>query len=278
MMLRRGTTPHTSETEILPGPVADDTVSKDDEATPISWWVKTIASWTLLGIAFAMLAALVVIPRLTGSTAYTVLTGSMEPKYPPGTLIVVKPIPGDELTAGDVITFQPRAGDPAVITHRIVSIFYNAQGQRQFVTKGDANKVRDENQLIEDQIRGKLFYSVPYLGRLNSVLSGSTRSIALFAIAGGLGIYALWMWASGLRDRSKPSDTPEDDGPTGPTPPVTPRAVPVCHACGAPQQTTPQAQQTVALPPRPLAYSAVPDPPTTRWSSPEITHPISTIE
>ncbi|MGB6126352.1 MAG: signal peptidase I, partial [Gordonia sp. (in: high G+C Gram-positive bacteria)] len=71
MMLRRGTTPHTSETEILPGPVADDTVSKDDEATPISWWVKTIASWTLLGIAFAMLAALVVIPRLTGSTAYT---------------------------------------------------------------------------------------------------------------------------------------------------------------------------------------------------------------
>ena len=39
----------------------------------------------------AVLALTIVIPRLTGSTPYTVLTGSMVPTYPPGTLIVVKP-------------------------------------------------------------------------------------------------------------------------------------------------------------------------------------------
>lgn len=245
----------TTETEVLPS-------SGDDEATPTSWWIKTIASWTLLGIAVAMLAVLVVIPRLTGSTAYTVLTGSMEPSYPPGTLIVVKPAPGDELNAGDVITFQPKAGDPAVITHRIVSIFYDAQGKRRFVTKGDANKVHDDTQLVEDQIRGKLMYSVPYLGRLNSLLSGSSRALALFVIAGGLGLYAVWMWISGLRDRSRKPEIPEPEAtPTEPEPipdhTSTP-ASPVCHACGAPQQ-----DQS-----RRLAYSALPA---------EITRPMPVI-
>ncbi|ALG86961.1 hypothetical protein ACH46_15975 [Gordonia phthalatica] len=167
----------------------------------MSWWIKTIASWVLLSAAVGLLAALVVVPRLTGSTSYTVLTGSMEPAYPPGTVIVVRPTPGAELAAGDVITFQPKSGDPAVVTHRIVSIFLDDQGQRRFITKGDANTVQDETQLIDPQIRGRLLYAVPYVGRATSLIPGSARSIALFLVAAGLGAYALWMWGSGLRDR-----------------------------------------------------------------------------
>lgn len=174
-----------------------------DDATTVSWWVKTIASWVLLTGAVGLLGALVVVPRVTGSTAYTVLTGSMKPDYPPGTLIVVRPTPGDDLAAGDVITFQPESGNPAVITHRIVSIFYDNQGHRRFITKGDANKVQDDTQLVDEQIRGRLLYSVPYVGHVNSLLSGSTRTIAMNAIVGGLGVYAVWMWAGGLRDRRR---------------------------------------------------------------------------
>ncbi|MFC0316353.1 signal peptidase I [Gordonia phosphorivorans] len=173
------------------------------------WWVKNILSWTLLAAAVALLAALVVVPRLTGSTAYTVLTGSMEPTYPPGTLIVVKPTAGDQLEAGDVITFQPESGNPSVTTHRIVSIVYDASGVRRFITKGDANNTADAVQLVEEQIRGRLWYSVPYVGRINSLISGSSRSILVVLIAGGLGAYALWMWYSSYRDRGK--DTPEPD-------------------------------------------------------------------
>ena len=182
------------------------------EKTTAWWWVKTIASWTLLGVAVAALAALVVIPRVTGSTAYTVLTGSMEPKYPPGTLIVAKPTPGDQIEPGDVITFQPESGNPAVVTHRVVSVFYSADGQRQFITKGDANNATDQP-LIAEQIRGKKLYAVPYLGRVNTLISGSSRSVLVFVIAGALGAYALWMWLSGLRDarRSRRADPSTDE-------------------------------------------------------------------
>lgn len=180
------------------------------------WWVKTIASWVLLGAAVAALAALVVVPRLTGSTAYTVLTGSMEPGYPPGTLIVAKPTPGDQINPGDVVTFQPESGNPAVVTHRVVSVFYSSDGQRQFVTKGDANNATDQP-IIGEQIRGKMLYSVPYLGRVNTLISGSSRSVLVFVIAGALGIYALWMWLSGLRDarRGRRGDQIDDPDETG---------------------------------------------------------------
>lgn len=213
-------------------PVLDETsaaaADTDEDATPPIWWVKNILSWTLLAAAVALLAALVVVPRLTGSTAYTVLTGSMQPNYPPGTLIVVKPTPGDQLKAGDVITFQPESGNPSVTTHRIVSIVDDIDGNRRFITKGDANNTSDDVQLVEAQIRGRLLYSVPYVGHLNRVLTNSARSIAILAVAVGLGAYALWMWYSSYRDRGKKDeeapaegDSSSSRGPgTGPTRPT----------------------------------------------------------
>lgn len=187
--------------------------SDSDESRSASWWIKTVATWTLLAGAVVLLVLLVAIPRLTGSVTYTVLTGSMEPSYPPGTVIVVRPTPGGDLRAGDVITFQPKSGNPAVITHRIVSIFYDGKGQRRFITKGDANKVQDETQLVDGQIRGKLIYAVPFLGKVTSLLPGSARSIALYAIVGGLIVYALWMWGNGIRERMRNRAAPEDANP-----------------------------------------------------------------
>ncbi|WP_347956987.1 signal peptidase I [Gordonia aichiensis] len=295
-----------AETQDTPdvGGTSASTTDPGSDSTPPIWWVKTIASYTLLAAAVALLAVLVVIPRLSGSTAYTVLTGSMTPTYQPGTLIVVKPTPGSELQAGDVITFQPKSGDPSVTTHRIISIVYDASGQRRFITKGDANNATDPVQLVEEQVRGRLLYSVPYLGRINSILSGSSRSILMFLIAGGLGAYALWMWISGLRDRKKPDEKAPAPAATAPepaepptrfietaaptahvAPPVRQAApmVPTCHACGAPQSSSHRGSSQQSSPPvaysagaAPLAYSAT-TAPEHRHRSPDepITQPIT---
>ncbi len=61
-------------------------------------------------------------PRLGGATPYTVLTSSMEPEYPPGTLVVVRPVPIEEIGIGDVITYQLESGEPTVVTHRVVGL------------------------------------------------------------------------------------------------------------------------------------------------------------
>lgn len=184
-----------------------------DEPTTAWWWVRTIVSWGLLLLMIAALAVMVIIPRLTGSQAYTVLTGSMEPNYPPGTLIVVKPTPAEDLNVGDVITFQPVSGDPSVVTHRIDGIYFNGAGERQIFTRGDANDVVDSWALVPDQIRGRLLYSVPELGRVNSVINGQSRSILLTVVVIGLGTYAVVMVASGLRERRRDKSVSAGESP-----------------------------------------------------------------
>lgn len=176
------------------------TVEQESDRTGVWWWIRTIGSWLLLFVAVAVLAVLVVVPRLTGATAYTVLTGSMEPTLPPGTLIVVKEVPATELVAGDVITFQMQSGDPAVNTHRIVQVAYDSQGTPRFATQGDANEHADEGLLVPEQVRGRLWYSVPYLGHANTALAGENRDVVVNVLGGALIVYAVWAVGSGVAD------------------------------------------------------------------------------
>ena len=180
-----------------------DPEQNGDDKTTLWWWVRTLVSWLLLLLMVGILAVMVIIPRLTGSTAYTVLTGSMEPTMPPGALIVVKPTPNADLKVGDVITFQPVSGEPAVVTHRIEAIFYTVEGERSIRTRGDANNVADPTLLVPEQIRGRVIYSVPYLGQVNSVINGQSRSILITVVASGLAVYAVWMVVGGIRDKRR---------------------------------------------------------------------------
>lgn len=189
------------------GDVADEWTG-----TSALWWVRTVGSWLLLLVLGFVLLALVVVPRATGAQTYTVLTGSMEPTLGPGALVVVRPTPVELLRAGDVITFQPYSGNPAVVTHRITGVYYDLAGRQRIHTQGDANNAPDDWALIPEQVRGVLWYSVPQLGRVNVLLTGETRAIALTVVAGGLLVYATWMIGSGLRDRSRETTEGADDG------------------------------------------------------------------
>jgi signal peptidase I len=69
-------------------------------------FLGTILSVMLLGTVVAAAAALIVVPKATGSMPLTVLTGSMSPTYEPGSVVVVRPTPVEELRVGDAVTFQ----------------------------------------------------------------------------------------------------------------------------------------------------------------------------
>lgn len=176
---------------------------RNTESTSPLWWVRTIGGWLLLLVLGFALCAMVLVPRITGAQTYTVLTGSMEPSIAPGALVVVAPTPADQLVAGDVITFQPYSGDPTVVTHRITGIYYDMSGQMRIYTQGDANNVADDWALVPEQVRGTLWYSVPQLGRVNVLMTGETRVVAIAVVASGLIVYAGWMFGSGLRDRAR---------------------------------------------------------------------------
>ncbi len=178
---------------------------------PVLGWVGQVVAWlVILGVALVLVVA-VLVPRLAGATPYTVLTGSMRPDYPPGTLVVVKPIDTAELRRGDVATYQIASGKPAVATHRITGIGVNLKGERTFTFQGDANDAPDPDPVLPVQVKGRVWYSVPYLGHLNNALNGSQRQVAVWVVAGLLIGYAAFMFVSGLRDRRRGSarDEPE---------------------------------------------------------------------
>lgn len=175
-------------------------------------FVGQLVAWVVILGAIAAIAVAVVIPRVGGATPYTVLTGSMRPHYPPGTLVVSKPIDPDKLTVGDVVTYQIESGEPEVVTHRIVSVTMTGDGKREFTTQGDANPAADEKRVKPVQVRGKLWYAVPFLGRLNVLFDRKQHQKMVYVAAGLLAAYALWMFGGsardGLRRRKKPGEAP----------------------------------------------------------------------
>lgn len=157
----------------------------------------------ILALTLLLAMLVIVVPLLVGGSPITVLTGSMEPKLPPGTLIIVKPTPVEEIRVGDVITYQLRSGEPELVTHRVVERISSADGGTRFVTKGDANSIPDANPVRDVQVRGTVWYAVPYLGWVNTWLTGERRAIVVPVITALLFGYAAFMVYSGLRDRAR---------------------------------------------------------------------------
>ena len=147
---------------------------KAEATSPLSF-IGTCVSYVALCLAALAALILVVIPMATGSQTYSVLTSSMAPKYAPGTFLVVKPIPFNELSVGDIITYQIDSGAPAVISHRITSVSTEQSGETVYTTKGDNNDVDDALPVRQVQIKGKLFYAVPYVGFVANSLGNSDR-------------------------------------------------------------------------------------------------------
>lgn len=147
------------------------------------------------------IAAAVLVPRLGGGTPFTILTGSMQPGMPPGTLVVVTPVSADEIGIGTIVTYQLNSGEHGVVTHRVVSIGYDGSGQKTFTTQGDANTIPDARPVLPVQIRGQHWYHVRYLGYVSSAITGSQRHMATLMVAAGLLIYAAYMLTGAAKDR-----------------------------------------------------------------------------
>lgn len=164
----------------------------------------------VLLIIVALGAVTIVVPAAVGGMPLSVLTGSMRPTYPPGTLVVIKPAAPEEIGVGDVITFQIESGKPAVATHRVIARSTDSgTGEVRFTTQGDANNTPDPEQVQTAQIRGKVWYAIPYLGWANQAIDGGTRSWAVPALAGALFLYAAWTAGSGLWERRQKKRTAE---------------------------------------------------------------------
>lgn len=131
--------------------------------------IKMMKAVTSIMVCVAILFAFLISGiRIFGMQVYGVLTGSMEPTYPVGSLIYVKKLgANDPLNIQDVITFQiDNRG--TIATHRIVEVVPDENNPSivRYRTKGDANDVVDSNLVDRSKIIGKVAFSVPGMGNV----------------------------------------------------------------------------------------------------------------
>ncbi|MDR2702829.1 MAG: signal peptidase I [Cellulomonadaceae bacterium] len=139
-----------------------------------------ILSNVIIALILLIVATVALVPRLLGAEPLTVLTGSMQPALRPGDIVVVQPTAVENLSVGDIITFQQISGDPTLTTHRIVNIVRDGNAVIEVVTRGDANNT-DDAPLIPEQIVGRVVYSIPLLGYLTD---GPTAVLAIALLIG----------------------------------------------------------------------------------------------
>ena len=149
-----------------------------------------------LGTLLLVLACLpLTVPRLFGWQAYTVVSGSMEPAIPVGSAVYLQSAAPEAVKAGDVIAFYKGRG---VVTHRVVE---NKTVSGEFITKGDANAENDMEPVPYAAMLGRMVVSVPVLGTVMAVCSGSMGKAYL---AGGVaGALFLQLLAGMLRKEGR---------------------------------------------------------------------------
>ena len=120
---------------------------------------------TIVVAAVAMVAVVLVGLRLAGFRTFTVMSGSMEPQYPVGGMVYVKPVDYQSLEVGDVISFVAN-DEKTVVTHRIVDIEIDKTDAtvRRFKTKGDANSSVDSGLVHYRNVLGTPIITIPFIG------------------------------------------------------------------------------------------------------------------
>lgn len=129
----------------------------------------------LLLIVVILLCVPLTIPRLFGCQIYTVVSGSMEPAIPTGSIVYVKSVEASEIDKDEVIAFYSDSDTGAIITHRVVK---NQVVSGQFITKGDANEKEDVTPVDYDRLIGKVVFSMPILGSILASIAEPTGKIA----------------------------------------------------------------------------------------------------
>ena len=123
---------------------------------------------TVMLVALVLVCLPLTVPRLFGYHIYTVISGSMEPAIPTGSLVYIQEMEPEDVEADDVIAFYGAKDSASIITHRVVE---NRVLMGEFM-----NPASYENFI------GKVVKSYPEIGEIAQILTGPEGKV----IAGGV--------------------------------------------------------------------------------------------
>lgn len=148
---------------------------KNNKAVKI---ILTIAR-TFVVIVLAGFILVVCLQRFSGNKIsffnyrmFTVISGSMEPKYVIGDVLISKEKAPKDIKVGDDITYLGAKGDflGKVVTHQVIAVNQDENGKYIFRAKGLANLVEDP-MVSENQLYGVVIYKSMLLSTIYKIVA-----------------------------------------------------------------------------------------------------------
>ena len=144
--------------------------------------MTTVSSVALVGV---------VVGQLTHQFRLApVLSGSMSPDIPTGSLVEAEPVRTSSLEPGDILLFNAPIDGKPLVMHRIYAET-EQDGAPVFTTKGDANDAPDAWSIrVRGPVAWRVRHTLPYLGTVIGWLGQvGARMIVLI---GGISLLLLW--------------------------------------------------------------------------------------
>ena len=137
----------------------------------VLWWTVTIVVVVaVVGIMAKKIKG--EIPYFFGYSVMNIVSGSMEDTIPEGSYILIKKTDPSEIRKGDIICFY--SDDPAIKgfpnTHTVIEDPIHTEQGIEFVTKGDANPLKDSETAKSDKLIGRYVTRLDTLTKFSQAL------------------------------------------------------------------------------------------------------------
>ena len=133
--------------------------------------------YLLLFVIVILMLIVVILQRVSdnsisigGYRLFTVATGSMEPKYQVGDILIAKEIEPNDIKVEDDIVYKGKEGSfkDKVVTHQVISI-RDENGSKKIITKGIAN-TQEDPEIDASQVYGKVIDKVKTLSFISQII------------------------------------------------------------------------------------------------------------
>jgi signal peptidase len=133
--------------------------------------------------SLCLLAFIGIGPHVLPYRTETLLSGSMRPGMPEGSVVVVTRKAATRIRVGDVLAYQIPVENHRVVTHRVVKVL--EAGPRPVIqTQGDANNTPDPwIARLEESTVWQARFAIPRLGRVVQALRGSFLHVIALTVA-----------------------------------------------------------------------------------------------
>ena len=148
--------------------------SEKQKITPFGVILKIVG--IIIIVAILLVGLLAYVPSLFGCTTASIVSGSMEPEIPVGSLVIATEVPFEEIEPGDILMFHSGG---TLVTHRVVA---NDTVVGQLTTKGDANDSVDLSPVSYYDVVGVVRIHLPAIGSLIEDISTRTGKIYMLVL------------------------------------------------------------------------------------------------